>query len=161
MSSFELSGRSDCHAVAPSSVLEESQVECSEHQDDSYIHNKPFPEPISKEQDIHSNYDGCHQHDVKHHSYQSSHFSTLHDETRFRVRNVGSPYRQSTAACACAGQRIAQGRQDVTILGTGSKVPPNARRSLVSFVVKKPQIAGIPLFSLSLASAASFSKDGI
>ena len=31
-------------------ILQKSQVERSEHQDDSYIHHQPFPEPVPEEQ---------------------------------------------------------------------------------------------------------------
>lgn len=58
-------GRSDHRAVTSSWTLQESQVESYEHQDNSYIHDQPFPEPASEEQDIHSNYNGCNQHDVR------------------------------------------------------------------------------------------------
>jgi hypothetical protein len=61
-------GRSDHHAVTSSWTLQESQVESCEHQDNSDIHYQPFPEPVSEEQEIHSNYNGCHQHDVKYHT---------------------------------------------------------------------------------------------
>lgn len=43
-------------------MLQESEVKRYEHQDDSYVHDKPFPEMGSEKQDIHDDYDGYHQH---------------------------------------------------------------------------------------------------
>jgi hypothetical protein len=34
-----------------------------EHQDNSYIHRQPFPEPVSEEQQIDTENDGYHHHD--------------------------------------------------------------------------------------------------
>jgi len=63
-------------AVAPCSwTPQESQVERCEHQDDSNIHCQPFPESVSEEHEIYTNYDGCHRHPVKHVSYLSAHLS--------------------------------------------------------------------------------------
>jgi hypothetical protein len=73
---LEQRGRSDHHAVTFSWTLQESQVESCEHQDNSYIHYQPFPEPVSEEQEIHSNYNGYHQRDVKYQSCLSSHFES-------------------------------------------------------------------------------------
>ena len=56
---------------------EESQVESYEHQDNANIHCQPFPESVSEEHEIYTDYDGCHRHDVKHDSYLSAHFSSL------------------------------------------------------------------------------------
>ena len=54
---------------------EESQVESREHQDDSNIHYQPFPESVSEEHEIYTDYDGYHRHHVKYDSYLSAHFS--------------------------------------------------------------------------------------
>ena len=63
-------------AVAPCSwTPQESQVERCEHQDDSNIHCQPFPESVSEEHEIYTDYDGCHRHHIKHDSYLSGHFS--------------------------------------------------------------------------------------
>src|SRR5229473_3021289 len=65
-------------AIAPCSwTPEESQVESCEHQDHANIHCQPFPESVSEEHEIYSDYDGCHRHHVKHDSYLSAHFSQL------------------------------------------------------------------------------------
>jgi hypothetical protein len=65
-------------AVAPCSwTPQESQVESCEHQDNANIHCQPFPESVSEEQEIYTDYDGCHRHHVKHDSYLSAHFSAL------------------------------------------------------------------------------------
>ena len=63
-------------AIAPCSwTPEESQVESCEHQDNANIHCQPFPESVSEEREIYTDYDGCHRHHVKHYSYLSAHFS--------------------------------------------------------------------------------------
>jgi hypothetical protein len=66
------------HLVSPlrSWRREESQVESSENQDNANIHYQPFPESVSEEHEIYTDYNGCHRHHVKHHSYPSVHFST-------------------------------------------------------------------------------------
>ena len=50
-------------------ATEKSPVESREHQD------KPFPEVVSKEREIHTDYDGYHHHHVNHYSYLSARFS--------------------------------------------------------------------------------------
>ena len=55
---------------------EKSQVESSENQDNANIHHQPFPESVSEEREICTDYNGCHRYHVKHHSYPSVHFST-------------------------------------------------------------------------------------
>jgi hypothetical protein len=62
-------------AIAPCSwTAEESEVESSEHQDNANVHCQPFPESVSEERDIYTDYNGCHRHRVKHSSYLSAHF---------------------------------------------------------------------------------------
>jgi len=62
-------------AFAPCSwMFQESKVERYEHQDDSNIHCQPFPESVSEEHDIYTDYDGYHRQHVKHYSYLSAHF---------------------------------------------------------------------------------------
>jgi hypothetical protein len=60
----------------PSWRHEESRVETSEHQDNTNIPYQPFPEAVSEEHEIHTDYNGCHRHHVKHYSYLSAHLST-------------------------------------------------------------------------------------
>jgi hypothetical protein len=82
--------------MAPCSwTPEESQVESCEHQDNANIHCQAFPESVSEEHEIYTDYDGCHRHHVKHDSYLSAHFSSstaltallhLHDALRLRAR---------------------------------------------------------------------------
>ena len=55
-------------------TFEESEVESYEHQDNANIHCQPFPESVSEERDIYTDYDGCHRHHAKHGSYLSAHF---------------------------------------------------------------------------------------
>ena len=43
-------------------MLQKSQVERTEYQDNSYIHHQPFPEMVPEEQDIHADYNGYQQH---------------------------------------------------------------------------------------------------
>jgi hypothetical protein len=63
------------NAIAPCSwTPEESQVERCEHQDNANIHCQPFPESVSEEHEIYTDYDGYHRHHVKHDSYLSAHF---------------------------------------------------------------------------------------
>ena len=65
-------------AIAPCSwTPEESQVESCEHQDNANIDCQPFPESVSEEHEIYTDYDGCHRHHVKHDSYLSAHFSLM------------------------------------------------------------------------------------
>lgn len=54
------------HSAWRSWSPEESQVESYEDQDDANIHYQPFPESISEEHEIYSDYKGCHRHRVKH-----------------------------------------------------------------------------------------------
>jgi hypothetical protein len=61
--------------TATSWTPEESKVESCEHQDDANIHCQPFPESVSEEHEIYTDYDCCHRHRVKHSSYLSAHFS--------------------------------------------------------------------------------------
>jgi len=56
---------------------EESQAESCEHQDNANIHCQPFPESVSEEHEIYTDYDGCHRHRVKHDRYLSAHFSSV------------------------------------------------------------------------------------
>src|SRR3984893_18463547 len=84
-------------AVAPCSwTPQESQVERCEHQDDSNIHCQPFPESVSEEHEIYTDYDGCHRHNVKHDSYLSAHFSPWFNRNSTSVSNSLSP-RSSTS----------------------------------------------------------------
>src|SRR5580700_6967691 len=65
-------------AIAPCSwTPEESQVESCEHQDNANIHYQPFPESVSEEHEIYTDYDGRHRHHVEHHDYLSAHFSLI------------------------------------------------------------------------------------
>ncbi|MGB8243229.1 MAG: hypothetical protein WCF76_04945 [Pseudolabrys sp.] len=56
-------------------ATEKSPVESREHQDNANIHCQPFPEVVSKESEIHTDYDGYHHHHVNHYSYLSARFS--------------------------------------------------------------------------------------
>jgi hypothetical protein len=64
-------------ATSSGPTPEESQAESCEHQDNANIHCQPFPESVSEEHEIYTNYDGCHRHHVKHDSYLSAHFSKI------------------------------------------------------------------------------------
>ena len=65
---------------------EEFKVESSEHQDDSNIHCQPFPESVSEEHEIYTDYDGYHRHHVKHERYLSAHFSLWFNRKSFLGR---------------------------------------------------------------------------
>jgi hypothetical protein len=56
---------------------EESEVESCEHQDNANIHCQPFPEMVSEEREIYTDYDGYHRRHVKHDGYLSAHFQHL------------------------------------------------------------------------------------
>jgi len=56
---------------------EEPHVESSEHQDNANIYYQPFPESVSEEREIYTNYNGYHRHRVKHFSCPSVHFNTM------------------------------------------------------------------------------------
>ena len=58
-------------------VCPESQVESCKHQNNADIYHQPFPESVSEERQIYTDYNGCHRQRVKHDSYLSAHFSTL------------------------------------------------------------------------------------
>jgi len=65
---------------------EESHIESSEHQDNANIHCQPFPESVSEEHEIYSDYDGCHRHPVKNDSYLFAHF-TEYSAVCFELEN--------------------------------------------------------------------------
>ena len=56
-------------------MSQESEVECREHQNNANIHHQPFPELISEEREIHTDYNRSHCHNVKRETYVSDHFS--------------------------------------------------------------------------------------
>jgi hypothetical protein len=62
-------------ALSRSWTPEESQVESCEYQDSANIHNQPFPESVSEEREIYTDYDGRHRRHVNHDRYLSAHFS--------------------------------------------------------------------------------------
>jgi hypothetical protein len=62
-------------AVAPCSwAPEESQIESCEHQDNANVRCQPFPESVSEEREIYTDYDGYHCHHVKRDSDLSTRF---------------------------------------------------------------------------------------
>jgi hypothetical protein len=50
---------------------EESHVESCEDQDNANIDCQPFPESVSEEHEIYTDYDACHRHHVKYDNYLS------------------------------------------------------------------------------------------
>jgi len=56
---------------------EESEVESGEYQDNADIHGKPFPESVSEEQNIYTDYNDCHRHHVKYDSNLAAHLRLL------------------------------------------------------------------------------------
>ena len=62
---------------ASSWTLQESQVESREQQNSSYIRHQAFQNRFLKEQEIHTNNNGNHQHQVEHRSRLSSHIEPL------------------------------------------------------------------------------------
>jgi transposase len=62
-------------AVAPCSwAPEESRIESCEHQDNANVRYQPFPESVSEEREIYTDYDGYHCHHVKRDSDLSTRF---------------------------------------------------------------------------------------
>jgi hypothetical protein len=57
------------------SAPEEPHVENCEHQYNANIHRQSFPDSVSEEHEIYTDYEGCHRHRVKHDSYLSAHSS--------------------------------------------------------------------------------------
>ena len=65
-------------AVAPYSwTPEESKIESCEHQNNANVRCQPFPESVSKEREIHTDYDNYHCHYEKRDSELSA-YSSLH-----------------------------------------------------------------------------------
>ena len=54
---------------------EESHIESQEYQDNANVRYQPFPESVSEERDIQTNYDGYHCHQVQRDSDLSARFS--------------------------------------------------------------------------------------
>ena len=52
-------------------------ISSREHQDNANIHRQTFPEPVSEECQIYTDYNGYHRHHVERDSYLSAHLSTL------------------------------------------------------------------------------------
>jgi hypothetical protein len=53
----------------------ESEVKSCEHQNNADIRCEPFPELVSEETEIYTDYDGYHRRQIKANSYLSAHFS--------------------------------------------------------------------------------------
>src|SRR6266849_3739331 len=94
--------------IAPCSwTPEESQVESGEHQDNANIHCQPFPESVSEEHEIYTDYDGYHRHHVKHDSYLSAHFSPWFNRAEYvsSATKGGRPaITESRSAARCCPQ---------------------------------------------------------
>lgn len=56
-------------------VPKESKVESCEHQDNADICDQAFPESVSKEREVYTDYDCYHRHHVKDHRYPCAHLS--------------------------------------------------------------------------------------
>jgi hypothetical protein len=52
---------------------EESQIKSCEHQENANIRCQPFPESVSKKQEIYTDYKSCHRHHVKQNPRLSAH----------------------------------------------------------------------------------------
>lgn len=96
------------HSAWRSWAPEESQVESYEDQDDAKIHHQPFPESISEEHEIYSDYKGCRPHHVKHGRYLSAHLSL--PSPGFTKRHPGTPGFGRIMSCL-AGFRLLQRRR--------------------------------------------------
>jgi hypothetical protein len=69
---------------------EESQIKSCEHQDNANIRRQPFPESVSEEREIYTDYDGYHCHHVKRDNDLSAH-SNLHN----LIVNEGTNFRKA------------------------------------------------------------------
>ena len=69
-------------------MLQESQVERREHQDDSNVHHQPLPEPVPEEQDVDGDHDGYQREHVKDGGCLSSHPSFLLSEDCSVIGNL-------------------------------------------------------------------------
>src|SRR5215472_12610518 len=58
-------------------LLQESQIERPEHENDYDVHYQPLPEPVPEEQDVHADHDDYQREHVKHDGCQISHPSFL------------------------------------------------------------------------------------
>ena len=71
---------------------EESQIKSYKHQDNANIHYQPFPEPVSEEHEIYTDYHRCHRRDVKYDSYLSAHFSEFTSRHTPLLKQVPPPF---------------------------------------------------------------------
>jgi hypothetical protein len=78
-------------------MLEKSQVESREHENDADIRYQPFPESVSEERQIQSDDNSDHRCHVKH-DYQFAHFDIL------RRRRMSARARRSAWGIARQGQ---------------------------------------------------------
>jgi hypothetical protein len=85
--------------MSQSWIPEESQVESSEHQDNANIHYQPFPESVSKEQQIYADYNDCHHHHIKHDKYLFAHLNNLRAAARVAARWHITPTQIVTYIC--------------------------------------------------------------
>ena len=60
-----------------SSTLQEQEIACPEHRDDSDVYEQPRPEQVPKEQDVHDDHDGDHREHVKRNHCSSHSFFLL------------------------------------------------------------------------------------
>jgi hypothetical protein len=65
-------------AGSRSRLLQESQAEGEEHQDDADIRDEPIPEPVSEEQEIDGNDDDYHGYDAQREKRMSCHCLKLY-----------------------------------------------------------------------------------
>jgi hypothetical protein len=119
--------------IAPCSWKpKEPEVESSKHQDNANIHCQPFPESVSEEREIYTDYDG-YRHHVKHDSYPSAHFGV----TPLMVRTDISPDRDNPSHSFTQDSRYCGWRWR-------AQKRTAAYAALWTIFLGKNQVAGLP-----------------
>jgi hypothetical protein len=86
-------------------MSEESEVKSYERQDNANVHCQPFPQSVSEEREIYTDYDRYHRHQVKHVSYLSAHLISFNHLNSTR-KSVGNMHRSGKEICAQTGADI-------------------------------------------------------
>jgi hypothetical protein len=84
-------GRGNC-----SSSPYESQIESYEHQDNSYVHDQPFPKLTLEEEEIYADDDGYQQQYVKDDNYLSFHVNSL-GVLNLNISKIGKTIREANS----------------------------------------------------------------
>jgi len=101
-----------------SSTLQESQIECREHQDNSDVYYQPRPEVVPEEQDVHADHDGYHREHIQDGACLSSHRFVLQCGTAWSKSGGG------LSASACAFWHAAAVTSSRRLVAAGSPLEP-------------------------------------